>query len=275
MILVKKLILLDLKIFIISFLFLPAGASEKIRISDTDFGLRHKVTKALADPHYDVNTPLPISVGVIFTDPPLRYLASDDRNADLVQILLERGANPLHRKDNFYEDALLAAASTGCVKNLSLIFQHLQNKIPLLLGKYLDNITYYAMEDNCLHRAALNGKYKSVQILLNHGMNANQRNKNAATPLYRAVLGNLVNSTSSAIDFKKTVATLCRHGAGALGTTSEFDEFMEQCRLHQIFCDERKNDNSLVKLLPRELTLLVGHYMLNGNFDSDVNSETT
>lgn len=108
------------------------------------------------------------------------YWASFQNNAEIVKMLLEKGADPNKITDSI-RIPLDAAVQYGY-----------EDIAKLLLDNGANPNTVDDWGDTLLHICAEKGKSKLVKILLKAGANPNVRNSTGKTPLHLAALGNSV-----------------------------------------------------------------------------------
>ena len=142
-------------------------------------------------------------------------LAASTGRLDIVEILLERGANPnsLTRKSISREraPALFGAAANGVnVKIIESLFNHGAN---VNLADSAGNTPIYA--------ASYNGHTETVNVLLKHGADANLATKAGITPIYMA----------SQLGHAEVVNTLLEHGVDANRLVKGYPPLMVACQL--------------------------------------------
>lgn len=101
------------------------------------------------------------------------------------------------------------------LEELMNTFEHLTNYSSDDPTDPIDPLSYISADgDNCLHIAAYNGDYRSVELLLKAGLDINEQGDMGYTPLHYASSGG----------HKKVIELLLKNGA-AVDIKNEFGKF--------------------------------------------------
>ena len=102
-------------------------------------------------------------------------IAAERNHTDIVELLLERGADPSIRDRQGGGTALLRAADYGCISVIETMVKH--------------KVSLHCRDDDertIMHGACAHGKPDVVRFLKANGLDPNARDKNGLTPLHEA-----------------------------------------------------------------------------------------